>query len=218
MNLKLTQKSILCTTLFTCTLLFIAACTPNNQTKLSSDKRLPSAYGKIYEQTVKDQADDNIVFSLILLDHDEIPELVVYDQYYENLSIYTIKENKMFCLLDSMHAAEVTYFEKTGILAKFSRWNGGGDEGGYGWYYYQTDKEQTLTEDSTPVLYETYDAVYDDKGEFTGKGVTHYYRNEREIDEKMYLDERKKLGIDDSGVSCTKDAAAIDEVIKLINN
>ena len=199
-----------------CALTFLTACSSGNETKPSSDKSVSDTYNKIYGQTMKEQVDDNTVFSLILLDDDEIPELVVYDQYYENLSVYTIKENKVFCLLDSMHATEVTYYERTGILAKFARWNGGGDEGGYGWYYYQMDKDQTLTDSSTPLLYDTYDAVYDEKGEFTGKGITHCYSNGQEIEQKAYQDERKKLGIDGNGNLCIQDAMGADEILNLV--
>ncbi len=199
-----------------CILTFLAACSSGSKTNPSSDELLPDAYGKLYEQTVKERADDNTIFSLILLDHDDTPELAVYDQCYENLSIYTIKENKVVCLLDAMHAAEVTYYEQTGILAKFVRWNGGGDEGGYGWYYFRIGEDQTLTDESAPLLYNTYDAVYDEKGEFTGRGITLYYEQGQKIEKEEYHKILEKLGVNDHGKSCTEEAMGIDEIKKLL--
>ncbi len=210
------MKRKLILTYLLCMLSFLAACSSGSKTDPSSDQLMSETYGKLYEQKVKEQADDNTIFSLILLNHDDIPELAVYDQYYENLSIYTIKENEVVCLLDAMHAVEVTYYEQTGILAKFARWNGGGDEGGYGWYYFRIDEDQTLTDESTPLLYHTYDAVYNEKGEFTGKGIMHCYEKDQEIDKENYHKILEKLGVNAQGESCTKEAMGIDEIKKLL--
>ena len=197
-------------------MLILCGCNSGSHPGVSCINSPSDRYQKIYAQIVTEQADDNIMFSLILLDNDEIPELAVYDQYYENLSIYTLKDNDPFCLLDSMHAVEVSYFEKTGMLAKFARWNGGGDEGGYGLYYYQVAKNKTLTEDSTPLLYNTYDAVYDEKGGFAREGVMHYYQNEQELDEYTYQEELAELGIEEEGISCMDKAMQENEIMKLL--
>lgn len=100
------------------TLIFLSACNSMNKSE-------PSSEIHYYKQIVEELADDNTVFSLILLDQDEIPELAVYDQYYENLSIYTIKDRTVSCMMKSLHAVEISYYEKTGVLAEFARWNGG---------------------------------------------------------------------------------------------
>lgn len=81
------MKRKLILTYLLCMLSFLAACSSGSKTDPSFDQLMSKTYGKLYEQKVKEQADDNTIFSLILLNHDDIPELAVYDQYYENLSI-----------------------------------------------------------------------------------------------------------------------------------
>lgn len=67
---------------------------------------------------------------------------------------------------------ELTCFERSGFIAEFSCWNGGGDEGGYGQYFYQVSGDRTLTDEDQPILGFSYNAVYDDEGIYTGTGVT----------------------------------------------
>ena len=94
-----------------------------------------------------------------------------------------------------MAATELDYYEYSGIVASFARWNGGGDEGGYGWSYYQISGDRTLTSDDEPTLSFSYDAVNDEEGNWTGEGVTQYYHLGQEIDEAAYQQVADELGI-----------------------
>lgn len=157
-----------------------------------------NGYHEIYRQAVTEHTGEAVVFALIYLDSDDIPELVVLDRGYDRCSIYTVKDNTLFCMFcmeDSLTAAEVSYFERSGILCAFARWNGGGAEGGYGYSYYQVSADSTITTDTIPVLYDTYNAVYSDEGVYTGAGVINYYHMEQEIDEAAYEEMKSSLGI-----------------------
>ena len=130
---------------------------------------------------------EDAAFSLIFLDSDTIPELVVLDRYLDQYSVYTIKEDSAICLIDSLTTVEMSYFEKENIISAFFRWNGGGDEGGYANRYYQLDQySEPLTDDFVPSFEFTYNAVYDINGEWTGEGITEYYKNGERIDETTY--------------------------------
>ena len=164
----------------------LSACTTKNTNDISfSELQIPntndttnnpltadnvSTYSSIYAQIAADNTSDSVKYALIYLDNDTIPELVVYDAGYDTYSLYTIKDESAFCMLDSFTTVELSYFEQTGIICSFTRWNGGGDEGGYGFSYYQTGSDKTLTDLSEPILSDTYNAVYNDNGEFTGEG------------------------------------------------
>lgn len=152
-------------------------------------------YRKIYEQIVEKEEGDSLSFSLIYLNEDDIPELVVSDQYYLTYSIYTVKDGKSFCLIDSMATVELDYYEHSGIVSSFARWNGGGDEGGYGESYYQISGDKTLTDDDVSTLSYSYNAVNDEEGNWTGEGVTRYYHLGQEIDEAAYRQIADELGI-----------------------
>ena len=155
---------------------------------------------------------------MIYLDSDDIPELVVLDRGYDSYSIYTVKDNALFCMADSLTTAELTYFERSGILCEFSRWNGGGDEGGYGRSYYQVSVDSAITSDTIPVLHDTYNAVYNDNGEFTGEGITNYYHLGAEIDEASYQTRLSELGIKQgNGKSCMENALTKDEFLRDLN-
>lgn len=156
----------------------------------SSDK-----YREIYRQLVTEMEGDAIIFSLVYLDNDDIPELVVCDRGYEAYSIYTVKDGKAFCMMEAMTTVEMAYFERSSVVSAFARWNGGGDEGGYGWYYYQVSTEKTLMDGDLPTLNFTYDATYDEEGNWTGEGVTKYYHMDQEIDEAAYQQMMNELGI-----------------------
>ena len=130
---------------------------------------------------------EDAAFSLIFLDSDTIPELVVLDRYLDQYSVYTIKEDSAICLIDSLTTVEMSYFEKENIISAFFRWNGGGDEGGYANRYYQLDQySEPLTDDFVPSFGFTYNAVYDINGEWTGEGITEYYKKGERIDETAY--------------------------------
>ena len=130
---------------------------------------------------------EDAAFSLIFLDSDTIPELVVLDRYLDQYSVYTIKEDSAICLIDSLTTVEMSYFEKENIISAFFRWNGGGDEGGYANRYYQLEQySEPLTDDFVPSFEFTYNAVYDINGEWTGEGITEYYKKGERIDETAY--------------------------------
>ena len=130
---------------------------------------------------------EDAAFSLIFLDSDTIPELVVLDRYLDQYSVYTIKKDSAICLIDSLTTVEMSYFEKENIISAFFRWNGGGDEGGYANRYYQLDQySEPLTDDFVPSFEFTYNAVYDINGEWTGEGITEYYKKGERIDETAY--------------------------------
>ncbi len=156
---------------------------------------LTDDYRKLYAQIVEEQEGDSLSFSLIYLDEDDMPELVVIDHYYLTYSVYTVKDGKSFCLIDSMAAVELDYYERSGIVSAFARWNGGGDEGGYGETYYQISGDKTLTDDDVSTLSYSYNAVNDEEGNWTGEGVTRYYHLDREIDEASYQQIADELGI-----------------------
>ena len=169
-----------------------------------------------YRKTVEESG-EGMVFSLINLDGDELPELVAGDRGNDEYSIYMIKDGTVFCLVDSMTTTELTYFEGSGIIAAFARWNGGGDEGGYGRQFYQTGADQTLTDEALPLLSYSYNAVYNEEGIYTGKGVTEYFYGEQEIDESSYDEMWKKLGItEDSSKLCLENAVFAEEMLDIL--
>ena len=169
-----------------------------------------------YQKTIE-ESNTGMVFSLINLDGDEIPELVAGDRGNDRYFIYTIKDGTVFCLVDSMTTAELTYFEGSGIIAAFARWNGGGDEGGYGQQYYQTSAEKTLTDGDIPILSYSYNAVYDEEGVYTGKGATDYFCMEQETDESAYNEILETLGITkDDGRLCLENAVVAEEMLDIL--
>lgn len=166
---------------------------PEKQSSVSDES--PDTYREIYRQLVTETEGDAIIFSLVYLDNDDTPELVVCDRGYEAYSIYTVKDGKAFCMMEAMTTVEMAYFERSGIVSAFARWNGGGDEGGYGWYYYQVSADKVLVDGDLPTLHFTYDAVYDEEGNWTGGGTTKYYHMDQEIDEAAYQQMMSDLGI-----------------------
>lgn len=161
-------------------------------------------------------------FSLIYLDNDTIPELVIYDTYYGKYSVYTIKNNSVKCLIDSLTTVEMTYFEGKNIISTFFRWNGGGDEGGYASRYYQLGQySETLTDDSIPSFEFSYSAVYDKNGEWTGDGINSYYQKGKNIDETDYNQIFVDFNISDNDkVSCFSESTqhfTKDEMLTYLN-
>lgn len=181
-----------------------------------------NGYQKIYGRIVSETEEGADTFSLIYLDRDDVPELVVYDTAYGTYSIYTVKDGNAFCMVDSMVTVEMSYFEKTGIVAQFARWNGGGDEGGYGCSYYQVSREQTLADGAVPQCHYRYDAVNDADGNWTGEGITKYYQRDeegssKEIDEAAYRKIEEALGIvEGNKLSCGENALGKENMLKLL--
>lgn len=163
---------------------------PNN-----TDGEASATYREIYKQIITEKEGDAVSFSLIYLNDDDIPELAVCDRGYDTYSIYTVKGGEAFCMVDAMATVEMEYFERSGIVSTFARWNGGGDEGGYGWYYYQVSMDKTIVDGDLPILHDTYDAVNDEEGNWTGTGITKYYHMDQETDEDAYQQKQKELGI-----------------------
>lgn len=171
-------------------------------------------YREIYQQAVADRAGETKVFSLIYLDGDDIPELVVLDREFDSYSIYTVKDGALFCMLDLMTAVEMNYFERSGTFYTFARWNGGGDEGGYGRSYFQVSAEKTITEETGAILNDAYNALYDADGSFTGQGVTDYYYMSELTDETTYRELLGSLGVtEDGGKSCAENAVGKEEML-----
>lgn len=175
-------------------------------------------YQKVYAQAVTETTDENMLFSLIYLNDDDIPELVVYDSYYLTYSIYTIQDDALFCLAEALGTVELTYYERTGILCEFARWNGGGDEGGYGRYYYQTADDRTLADSDAPLLHYVYNAVYDEENEYTGEGITEYFYLDEETDEASYEKTLESLGIADGDEKvCSENALEKENMLALLS-
>lgn len=173
------------------------------------------AYSRILAK--EDGAGNAVVYSLIYVDNDEIPELVVWDRGYGMYSIYTIKDGEAFCMMDSVVTVELTYYEKNGIVALFARWMGGGDEGGYGWYYYELTEDKTITDEDPPLLHFIYEASYDEDGNWSGGGVSRYYHMEQEVDETAYREMASSLGIvEGEGKNCTDNALEKKEMMEVL--
>lgn len=170
------------------------------QVKLPEVQKIIQAYSPI----IVDCDIEGAMFSLIYLDSDTVPELVVLDRTYDKYSIYAIKDGSIVCLVDSMTTVEMSYYEHYGVISAFDRWNGGGDEGSYASAYYQMDQHsETLTDDSIPDFEFTYNAVYDESGQWTGTGIINYSAKGEEIDETAYHQILTDLNISQADeVSC----------------
>lgn len=155
----------------------------------------PDTYRAIYAQIIKELPED-MDFALICLDDDGIPELVIQPErgvYF----IYTVRNGKLFCLLDSFTAKELAYFERSSIICQPGTSHGGGDTGGYGWYCYRIPENQTITDDIKCILTWYYEGIYDENDNFMGEGeITCSYMGQ-EIDEEAYEEVCKDLGIAD---------------------
>ena len=207
------RKKHLSATLFLLLLLSACSSTGNEQKAQASHR-----YQEIYAQAVTENTNENALFSLIFLDDDDIPELMAYDSYYLTYSIYTVKDDALFCLADTLDTVELTYYERTGILCEFARWNGGGDEGGYGRSYYRVRHDRTLTDDDTPILNYVYNAVYDENDVYTGEGITEYFSMGEETDEASYEKSAESLGISDSEErACSENALGKEEMLTLLS-
>lgn len=178
----------------------------------SEQETFLAAYRQIVEES-----DAGMVFSLINLDGDEIPELAAGDRGNGRYSVYTIKDGTVLCLVDSMTTEELAYFERSGIIVVFASWNGGGDEGGYGRQYYQISADKTLTDGDIPLLSYSYNAVYDEDGVYTGKGVTDYLYMGQETNESVYNEVLGSMGItEEGGRLCLEDAVFAEEMLDIL--
>ena len=129
-----------------------------DQDRTAEAQQLIQAYSPI----ITDCDIENAEFSMIYLDDDAVPELVILDRYHNRYSIYTIKDGSAVCLVDYITTVEMTYYERRGVISAFYRWNGGGDEGGYASEYYQLGQHsKVLTDDWTPDFPFTYQAADD---------------------------------------------------------
>ncbi len=215
------RKKLLSATLFL--LLLLSACAPTgNEPKTPAHapttETTPHSYQDVYAQAVTENTNENALFSLIFLDNDDTPELMVYDSYDLTYSIYTVKDDTLFCMADALSTVELTYFERTGILCEFARWNGGGDEGGYGCSYYRIDHNHTLTDSDVPLLNYVYNAVYDENDVYTGEGITEYFSMGEETDEASYESLAESLGIANADEKvCAENALEKEEMLTLLS-
>jgi len=174
-------------------------------------------YREIYGQIVTEKEGNTCTFSLMNLDGDDIPELAVCDRDYDTYSIYTVKDGEAFCMMDAMTTVELAYFEGTGVICQFARWNGGGDDGGYCWYHYLLSKDQTLVDEDPATLHYTYDAIYDEEGNSTGEGITKFYHMGQEVDEATYRQWMDDLGISEGNKKPYGDSALEkEEMLELL--
>ena len=158
--------------------LMLCACQTDGTESDATEQISQSAHqmlAQVYIPVITENDVEDPIFSLIYLDEDNIPELVILDRYWEKYSIYTIRDNSAECLVDSMTTVEMTYYEHKNIISTFWRSNGGGDEGEYARSYYQLNQfSQTLVDGVTPSFEFTYHAVYNENGEWTETGIINY--------------------------------------------
>ena len=168
----------------------LCACQANVGQAVDPEQDHPAEVQQIiqaYSSIITDCDIENAEFSLIYLDDDAVPELVILDRYHNRYSIYTVKDSSAVCLVDYITTVEMSYYERYGVISAFYRWNGGGDEGSYANTYYQIDQHsEPLTDDSIPDFESTYNAVYDENGQWTGTGTVNYSAKGEEIEEAAY--------------------------------
>ncbi|MCM1191109.1 MAG: hypothetical protein NC123_03235 [Butyrivibrio sp.] len=191
----------------------ISGAGPGTSKELADAAKAPVSAAAVYEQIVRESTDAT-AFSLIYLDDDDIPELVAGDRGNDVYSVYTARDGRAVCLINSLSTVEFTYYERKGVIAVFDRWNGGGDEGGYGWTYYH----ETIADGFMPVLGYTYNAVYDENGVYTGEGVTQYFYMGDEVDMAMYDKTLESWGIaEEISMPCLENAVSAEEMLGWLN-
>ena len=68
------------------------------------------------------------------------------------------------------------------------------------------------------MLHDTYNAVYNDEGVYTGTGVINYYHMEQEIDEAAYKEMESSLGIvEGEGRLCAENAVDGETLLSLLD-
>ncbi|MDE6063535.1 MAG: hypothetical protein K2G20_02975, partial [Lachnospiraceae bacterium] len=106
----------------------------------------------------------------------------------------------------------------SGILWEFARWSCGVVAGRDGQYYYQTAKDGTLTDATTPILNYSYNAVYNEENIYTGEGITNYYYMGQETDEATYKEMQSSLGITADGSRlCSENAVEKEEMLAALS-
>lgn len=175
-------------------------------------------YQDVYYQAVADSIGDVRVYSLVYLDEDEIPELVMLNRELDLYSIYTVRDDGLFCMVDSVAAVELVYYEHTGMFYEFWRFNGGGDEGDYGRFFWCVSADETITEETPCLMQDEYHALYTQDGVPTGNGdYTYIYQGER-VDEQTYQELLSGFGVaDDGGRSFTENAVGKEEMLALLS-
>lgn len=176
---------------------------------------IDAEHREIYRQLITEYGDEDI-FSLVYLDDDDIPELLIneqepyYGRYYVIYTIYTITGDHPFCMVDHCYFGNLeslSFYERCGILGSFDRWNNGLS---HSRHYYQVSHDQTITEDTRPILYYVY-TVQTDKNDQVIDEATECYYMDQEIDMETYEKLCNHLGFSnftDYGV----DAAYVNEI------
>lgn len=175
-------------------------------------------YQDIYYQAVADSIGDVRVYSLVYLDDDEIPELVMLNREFDFYSVYTVKDGELFCMVDSVAAVEMVYYERTGMFYEFARFNGGGDEGDYGRFFWQVSADETITEETPCLMQDEYHALYTQDGVFSGNGEYLYLYQKEYVDEGTYKELLRDFGVtEDGGRLFTENAVGKEEMLALLS-
>ena len=187
LNLKITTLKILLLALFPLILCACQADRADSDVTEQTPQSIRQMLAQVYVPVITENDIESPRFSFIYLDEDDIPELVVLDRTWDKYSIYTVKDGNIKCLVDSMTTVEMSYYEHKNIVSAFYRSNGGGDEGEYTITYYQLNQYPTaLKDDTVPSFTFSYQAVYDENGDWTGDGISKYYKLGAEIDKAAY--------------------------------
>ena len=100
----------------------LCACQANNSKNTVQEQGNLSEHEiniQAYLPVIANNDIEDAKFSLIFLDNDTIPELVVLDRYWDKYSVYTIKKDSAICLIDSITTVEMSYFEKENKICTF---------------------------------------------------------------------------------------------------
>ena len=188
LNLKITiLKMLLLLSLFPLILCACQADRTDSDLIEQTPQSIRQMLAQVYVPVITENDIESPRFSFIYLDEDNIPELVVLDRTWDKYSIYTVRDGNIKCLVDSVTTVEMSYYEHKNIVSTFYRSNGGGDEGEYTSTYYQLNQYPTaLTDDTIPSFAFSYQAVYDENGDWTGEGINKYYKLGEEIDKAAY--------------------------------
>lgn len=180
--------------------------------------RTQDIYQDIYYQAVADSAGESRVYALVYLDDDDIPELVIVDREFDFYSVYTVKDGALFCMVDSLAAVEMVYYERTGVFYEFWRFNGGGDEGDYARFFFKVSTDGTITEETPCLMQEEYHALYTQDGAPTGNGDYMYWYQKEIVDGETYQELLSGLGVtEDGGRLFTENAVGKEEMLELLS-
>lgn len=190
---------------------------PDTVTDEDALKEPVQTYQDIYYQAVVDSVGDVRVYSLVYLDEDEIPELVMLNRELDFYSIYTVRNDGLFCMVDSVAAVELVYYERTGMFYEFWRFNGGGDEGDYGRFFWQASADETITEETPCLMQDEYHALYTQDGVLTENGACLYLYQGEYVDEQTYQELLSGFGVtEDGGRPFTENAVGKEEMLALL--